>query len=156
MASNTMAHTSVVLPTKAACRPQQRKPQQQAMLGSTFAKGSSSQFAGQSLRLEASTSAGSSRKVTTMAAKGERRARRMRFRPRKMRQAGALPPQGSRNFADGHAHLSLSDFCGAFRLPGVWIDFLCALQFPDTSSLPSMPARPTPPLPSALPWEPRE
>jgi len=72
MAAHALAGPSVLLPGKASCRTQQRSNAQRQAFGSTFVKGTSGNFAGQSLRLEASTGAGSSRKVTTMAAKGER------------------------------------------------------------------------------------
>ena len=72
MAANAMvAGPSVLLPGKALCRGQQRAAAQRQTLGSSFAKGSSSPFAGQSLRLEASSGAGGTRRVATMAAKSE-------------------------------------------------------------------------------------
>ena len=68
MASTTMS--GVMLPCKSVARTQQRSSQRPAAFGSSFAKGSGTQFSGRSLQLDAPAQAGSARSVTTMAAKG--------------------------------------------------------------------------------------
>lgn len=71
MAANAMvAGPSVLLPSKAVCRVQQRSAAQRPAFGSNFVTGSGRQFAGQSLQVETTRMAGS-RKVTAMAAKSE-------------------------------------------------------------------------------------
>ena len=61
---------SVFTCSKSVGRVQQRSIVQRPALGNTFMMGSSANFAGQSLRVEATNMAGS-RKITAMAAKGE-------------------------------------------------------------------------------------
>jgi hypothetical protein len=74
MAANSLAS---VLPTRSIVKVQQRSSEARPMFSSSFIKGSGRQFAGQSLHLQASNAAStSSRRVTTMAAKGENRSLR--------------------------------------------------------------------------------
>jgi hypothetical protein len=66
-----MAGSMVSLPSKSVGRVQQRSAPQRPAFGNTFIKGTSTSFAGQSLQMEAGSMTGS-RKVTAMAAKGEK------------------------------------------------------------------------------------
>ena len=70
-ANSIMAGSMVSLPSKSVGRVQQRSAPQRAAFGNTFMKGTSTSFAGQSLHMEAGSMTGS-RKVTAMAAKGEK------------------------------------------------------------------------------------
>ena len=70
-ANSILAGSMVSLPSKSVGRVQQRSAPQRAAFGNTFMKGTSSSFAGQSLNMEAGSMTGS-RKVTAMAAKGEK------------------------------------------------------------------------------------
>jgi len=72
MSANSMLAGSMVsLPSKSVGKVQQRSAPQRPAFGSNFVKGTSTRFAGQSLLMEAGSMSGS-RKVTTMAAKGEK------------------------------------------------------------------------------------
>lgn len=74
MAAQTIG-SSVMLPRKSvAIRQQQQTSVHRMAFGSSFVKGSSGkQLAGQQLEVQAASRMQSSRKVTTMAAKGETR-----------------------------------------------------------------------------------
>jgi hypothetical protein len=69
---------AVLLPASRAVSAPQQRSSSRPVIGSSFLKGSKQQFGGQSLAAEASSSSGSSaRRVTVMAAKGERGTRGM-------------------------------------------------------------------------------
>jgi hypothetical protein len=64
---------AVLRPASRAVSAPQQSSSSRPVFGSSFLKGSKQQFGGQSLAAEASSSSGSSaRRVTVMAAKGER------------------------------------------------------------------------------------
>lgn len=70
-AHSILAGPMVSLPSKSIAKVQQRSAPQRPAFGNTFMKGTSTSFAGQSLQMEAGAMTGS-RKVTAMAAKGEK------------------------------------------------------------------------------------